>query len=129
MENKGQHSTIPIKSQPDNRHTRVFRGGQKMVESLNTTIELSPELTNPATEIGLNVQNICENALKLAIRRLQGLNVQKQMVDEPGFEPGTSTMPTWRSCQTDLLAQTIWLLRFNPRHLISVSYSGIFFII
>ena len=42
-------------------------------------------------------------------------------MDEPGFEPGTSTMPTWRSCQTDLLAQSIWLLRFNPRHLISVS--------
>ncbi len=28
------------------------------------------------------------------------------LVDEAGFEPATSTMPTWRSCQTDLLAQT-----------------------
>lgn len=25
-------------------------------------------------------------------------------VDGPGFEPGTSTMPTWRSCQADLPA-------------------------
>jgi hypothetical protein len=27
------------------------------------------------------------------------------LVDGPGFEPGTSTMPTLRSCQTDLPAQ------------------------
>jgi hypothetical protein len=26
-------------------------------------------------------------------------------VDGPGFEPGTSTMPTWRSYQADLPAQ------------------------
>jgi hypothetical protein len=55
--------------------------------------------------MGLNPSKICENALKLAIRRLQGVNLNKCLVDEPGFEPGTSTMPTWRSCQTDLLAQ------------------------
>ena len=48
--------------------------------------------------------------------------VGDKIVDEPGFEPGTSTMPTWRSCQTDLLAQIMRLLNFNPRHLISVSY-------
>ena len=47
------------------------------------------------------------------------------LVDEPGFEPGTSTMPTWRSCQTDLLAQSIWLLNLNPPRLISISY-GLF---
>jgi hypothetical protein len=75
-----------------------------MVSEINSTIELSPELTNLATDIGLNVQKICENALKLAIGRLQGLNQNGKMVDEAGFEPATSTMPTWRSYQTDLPA-------------------------
>ena len=81
-----------------------------MVAETNTIIELNPELANLAYEMGLNSSKICENALKLAIRRLQGVNMNKCLVDEPGFEPGTSTMPTWRSCQTDLLAQSIWLL-------------------
>ena len=35
-------------------------------------IELNPELTNLAYEMGLNVSNKCENALKEAIRRLKG---------------------------------------------------------
>ena len=76
-----------------------------MITQISSTIELNPELTNLAFEMGLNPSKICENALKLAINRFQGLDVGKLMVDEPGFEPGTSTMPTWRSCQTDLLAQ------------------------
>ncbi len=93
-----------------------------MVGEINTIIELNPELANLAYEIGLNPSKICESAIKLAIRRLKGLNVEKLMVDEAGFEPATSTMPTWRSCQTDLLAQTIWLLHSNSARLISVSY-------
>jgi hypothetical protein len=68
-----------------------------MITQISPTVELEPELTNLAFELGLNPSKICENALKLAINRLQGLSVQNQMVDEPGFEPGTSTMPTWRS--------------------------------
>jgi intergrase/recombinase len=66
----------------------------KMLTQENTTIELNPQLTNLATEIGLNVQRICENALKSAINRLQGVNMNKCLVDEAGFEPATSTMPT-----------------------------------
>jgi hypothetical protein len=81
-----------------------------MISEISTTIELKPELVSLAYEIGLNPSKICENALKQAIGRLQGLNQKIKMVDEPGFEPGTSTMPTWRSCQTDLLAQSNWLL-------------------
>jgi hypothetical protein len=92
-----------------------------MITQINPTIELNAELLNLAQEIGLNPSKICENALKLAIRRLKGLNVENLMVDETGFEPATSTMPTWRSCQTDLLAQTIWLLHSNSARLISVS--------
>ncbi len=78
---------------------------RKRVAEINTIIELNPELANLACEIGLNPSKICENALKLAIKRLQGINMNKSLVDEAGFEPATSTMPTWRSYQTDLLAQ------------------------
>ena len=67
-----------------------------MVAEIRSIIELNPELANLAYETGLNPSKICENAIKLAIRRLQGLNVENLMVDEPGFEPGTSTMPTGR---------------------------------
>jgi hypothetical protein len=81
-----------------------------MITQISPTVELEPELTNLAYELGLNPSKICENALKSAINRLQGLNMNKCLVDEAGFEPATSTMPTWRSCQTDLLAQSNWLL-------------------
>lgn len=43
-------------------------------------IELSPELVNMAYEMGLNVSKTCENALKEAINRLQGLNSVKDCV-------------------------------------------------
>ncbi len=100
-----------------------------MITQISSTVELEPELTNLAYEIGLNPSKICENALKLAISRLQGNGNKILLVDEAGFEPATSTMPTWRSCQTDLLAQTIWLLHSNSARLISVSYEGISFVI
>lgn len=37
-------------------------------------LELNTELANIAYEMGLNVQKTCENGLKEAIKRLQGLN-------------------------------------------------------
>ncbi len=76
-----------------------------MVAESNTIIELNPELANLAYEMGLNASKICENALKQAIGRLQGLNQNIRLVDGAGFEPATSTMPTWRSYQADLPAQ------------------------
>ena len=39
-----------------------------------SAIELNPELVNMAYEMGLNVQKTCENGLKEAIKRLQGIN-------------------------------------------------------
>ncbi len=45
-----------------------------MLTQVSQTIDLSPELVNLANEIGLNASKICENALKLAISRLQGMN-------------------------------------------------------
>ena len=110
----------PCKAHPDNRHVTNVVVNQ-MVAEINTTIELNPELANLAYEMGLNAPKICENALKSAISRLQGINTNNGLVDEPGFEPGTSTMPTWRSYQTDLLAQTMWLLTFNSPRLIRIS--------
>ncbi len=77
-----------------------------MLTQVSPTVEFSPELMNLALEIGLNPSKICENALKLAINRLQG----KTLVDGAGFEPATSTMPTWRSYQADLPAQSEELL-------------------
>ncbi len=75
-----------------------------MITQVSTTIELDPQLANLAYEMGLNASKICENALKQAIYRLQGLNMSSGLVDGAGFEPATSTMPTWRSYQTDLPA-------------------------
>ena len=87
-----------------------------VVTKSNVTIYLNAELANLAREMGLNLSKTCENALKLAINRLQGINLETNsnqqcfngkidVVDGAGFEPATSTMPTWRSCQTDLPAQ------------------------
>jgi hypothetical protein len=110
-----------VKAHPDNGHVTNVEIN-KLITQVSTTIELNPELANLAYEIGLNPSKICENAPKSAISRLQGLNMKNGLVDEPGFEPRTSTMPTWRSCQTDLLAQSTWLLNSNPPRLISISY-------
>ncbi len=43
-------------------------------------VELSPELVNMAYDMGLNVTKACENALKEAIRRLQGFIPEKTSV-------------------------------------------------
>ena len=43
-------------------------------------IELNPELVNIAYEMGLTVQNTCENSLKEAIRRLHGFNPENTSV-------------------------------------------------
>jgi hypothetical protein len=107
---RGNIAVIPIKVRPDNGHVHNVEVS-KTITQVSTTIELNPELASLAYETGLNASKICENALKLAISRLQGLNMNGGLVDGPGFEPGTSTMPTWRSYQADLPAQPIRLLK------------------
>jgi post-segregation antitoxin (ccd killing protein) len=42
----------------------------------NITVYLNVELANLAREMGLNLLKTCENALKTAINRLQGFNVE-----------------------------------------------------
>jgi exonuclease VII small subunit len=44
----------------------------KTVTTQISIIELNPELTNLAYEMGLNVAKTCENTLKEAIRLLKG---------------------------------------------------------
>jgi hypothetical protein len=48
----------------------------KTVTTQISTIELNPELVNMAYEMGLNIQETCENGLKEEIRLLQGLNFE-----------------------------------------------------
>ncbi len=83
----------------------------------NTTIYLNPELTKLARELGLNISKTCENALKQAINRLQGicndsaveqqrLSLKNDVVDRAGFEPAASALRTRRSYRTDLPAHT-----------------------
>lgn len=42
----------------------------------NVTIYLNAELANLGREMGLNLSKVCENALKSAINRLQGFNIE-----------------------------------------------------
>jgi post-segregation antitoxin (ccd killing protein) len=76
-----------------------------VVARSNVTICLNSELANLAHEMGLNIPKTCENALKQAINRLQGINQEindeqqrsshrNDLVDGTGFEPAASTMPT-----------------------------------
>ena len=60
----------------------------------NVVIYLNPEIVKEAKELGLNISKISENALKEAIRRLRGGNLQDNhnSGDEAGpegFEPST----------------------------------------
>ena len=79
----------------------------------NVMLYLDPEVVRKAKELGLNLSKVCENALKEAIRRLEGSDLQTSsfskrncvVVDGAGFEPATSAMPTPRSFQADLPAQ------------------------
>jgi post-segregation antitoxin (ccd killing protein) len=81
----------------------------------STTVYLNSNLTDLAKELGLNISKTCENALKLAINRLQGLNLETtdaspqfgakiEVVDRAGFEPAASALRTRRSYRADLPA-------------------------
>jgi post-segregation antitoxin (ccd killing protein) len=69
-----------------------------MTAKASTTIYLNAELINIAKESALNISKTCENALKLAISRLQGTNSETKdalsqfgtkfnVVDRAGFNP------------------------------------------
>ena len=86
-----------------------------MTAKINSTLYLDSETIDLAHELGLNISKTCENALKLAINRLQGTNTQTKVatpqfgayfdvVDRAGFEPAASALRTRRSHQADLPA-------------------------
>jgi post-segregation antitoxin (ccd killing protein) len=79
------------------------------------TIYVDKDVVRKAKSLGLNISKTCENALKEAIRRLEGSNPEinsgnphagnpMRVVDGTGFEPAASAMPTLRSFQADLPA-------------------------
>jgi len=87
------------------KHMWVHVEEYVVVTKSNVTIYLNAELAYLAREMRLNLSKTCENALKQAINRLQGnysenngtqqsFSTKIELVDEAGFEPGTSTMPT-----------------------------------
>jgi post-segregation antitoxin (ccd killing protein) len=93
-----------------------------MGKKARTTLTIDAEVLRKAHEIGLNVSQFCENALKQAIKALEQTKIQTEVngglvdarsasppprVDGTGFEPATSAMPTPRSFQADLPAQTV----------------------
>ena len=76
-----------------------------MTAKTSTTIYLNAELINLAKDSGLNISKTCENALKMAISRLQGINAETKnaspqfganfnVVDRAGFEPAASALRT-----------------------------------
>jgi hypothetical protein len=81
---------------------------------------MDKEIVEKAKEMGLNLSKCCENCLRTLIKAMErgySANAKRSFLGEPsfvkegsvdgaGFEPAASTMPTWRSFQADLPAQT-----------------------
>ena len=76
-----------------------------MTAKTYTTIYLDVKTTNLAREMGLNISKTCENALKLAISRLQRTNAETtdatpqfganfDVVDRARFEPAAYALRT-----------------------------------
>ena len=74
-----------------------------------TAIWIDEEDLEKAKKVGINISQICRNAVKEAIRRMEGPITQEkfknvsnsgpqknQMVRLPGFEPG---LPAWQSSE------------------------------
>ena len=96
----------------------------KMGKKVRTTLTIDEEVLKTAMQIGINVSQFCENALRKGIERLENprdtsegksisfslssgslLPKRESEVDRAGFEPATSALRTRRSYQTDLPAQ------------------------
>ena len=109
-ENIGQSSTWKSKLVP--------RGKSHNKTDSKTTVSLylNKTLVEKARNHKLNLSRITEQALSSILDYLETQNpqtsscllnpcsFQENGVDGAGFEPAASTMPTWRSYQTDLPA-------------------------
>ncbi|GEM_PF-1175884 len=78
----------------------------------NVVIYLDPEIVKEARDLGLNISKISENALKEAIRRLKGENLQNSYnsgnrADPPGFEPGIYGLEGRRSIHAEPRARLV----------------------
>jgi hypothetical protein len=78
-------------------------------------IELNPELVNIAYEMGLNVSKMCENALKEAIRRLQGFvpeNNSFRNAEAAGSNPARSIIsfepPNGKDTSQSILVEILY---------------------
>ena len=86
---------------------------------VRVNISIDKEVYEKAHELGINVSKACENCLKQYIAAIESVRLtnggksflgeasftKEGSMDGAGFEPATSTMPTWRSFQADLPAQ------------------------
>ena len=54
------------------------RREKKEEERKTTSMRLDPDLVRKAHDLGLNVTKVCENALKDAIRRMEGAGCEKR---------------------------------------------------
>ena len=63
------------------------------VRKVNVTITLDPFVTKQAKEHGLNISQVCQNALETAITALNKSGIcatSKSMAGPAGFEPATT---------------------------------------
>jgi hypothetical protein len=105
---------------------RVPRGTYHNQTQTKTTVSLylSKKLVEETRNHRLNLSRITEQALSSILDYIESQNQNKSsvflgkasfpkedLVDGAGFEPAASTMPTWRSYQADLPAQTLKLLK------------------
>jgi post-segregation antitoxin (ccd killing protein) len=111
------------------KHDKVPRGKchNKTEEKTTVSLYLNRKLVEKARNHRLNLSRITEQALSSILDYLETQKIQKSsefslstgslfpkekvLVDGAGFEPAASTMPTWRSYQADLPAQTLKLLK------------------
>ncbi len=107
---------------------KIPRGKSHSSSMQKTTVGVyvSRMLLEKARNHRLNLSRITEQALSSILDYLETQNAEESsvfldkasfrkegLVDGAGFEPAASTMPTWRSYQTDLPAQRTPLLKFN----------------
>ena len=102
------------------KNHKVPRGKHHSKTATKTTVSLylTKNVVQRARFHNLNLSRIAEQALLSILDYLESQNERKSsgflstgsflkesVVDGAGFEPATSTMPTWRSYQADLPAR------------------------
>jgi hypothetical protein len=118
MKSKSPFSTCKKVEVPRGKHHN------KTKTKITVSLYLNRKLVEKSRNHRLNLSRITEQALSSILDYLGTQNTEKTsiflgkaslpkegLVDGAGFEPAASTMPTWRSYQADLPAQTLTLLK------------------